>query len=68
MRDDSYIVQFQRRDGQPNEEYYYNTRDEAEKHLRLFHGDDSGLYRRIVLLAWVGDVTTELRSIEFGNG
>ena len=65
MREHSYIVQFQRRDNLPDEEYYYYDRDEADKHFRLFYKDDSGLYKRIVLLAWFGDITSELRAIDF---
>ena len=65
MREPIYIVQFQRYDSLPNEEYYYHDKDEAEQHLRLFQCDDSGLYKRIVLLEWVGDETVELRSIDF---
>ena len=65
MRDKNYIVQFVRRDGQPNEEYIYYNRNEAEKHLHLFQNDDSGLYTKIRLLAWFGDITTVLQVIEF---
>ena len=65
MRDHNYIVQFQRFDNLPDEEYIYHSRDEAEKHFCLFQNDDSGLYRKIVLLAWFGDIITELRTINF---
>ena len=65
MREENYIVQFQRKDGQPDEEYIYPNRDDAEHHFRRFYGDDSGLYRKIALLLWIGDVTTELSSIDF---
>ena len=65
MREQNYIVQFQRRDGLPDEEYIYYEKDEAERHFRLFYNDDSGLYSRIVLLSWFGDITSELRVISF---
>lgn len=65
MRESNYIVQFQRKDGQPDEEYIYPNKDDAERHFRLFRNDDSGLYRKIALLLWIGDVTTELSSIDF---
>lgn len=68
MREKTYIVQFCRVDGQPDEEYYYNDENEAERHFRLFQNDDSGLYTKINLLAWIGDITTVLRQIEFPNG
>lgn len=45
-----FIVRFVRRDRHPNEEYYYNTIEEARWHLNLFHEDDSGLYERVVLI------------------
>ena len=65
MRESNYIVLFQRKDGQPDEEYVYRDRDDAEHHFRLFRNDDSGLYKKIALLLWIGDVTTELSSIDF---
>lgn len=68
MREKNYIVQFCRVDGQPIEEYIYNDRDEAEQHFRLFQSDDSGLYTKISLLAWIGDITTVLRQINFQHG
>ena len=33
-----------------SENYYYHTQREAEDHLLLFEGDDSGLYRNIAVL------------------
>ena len=65
MRDHNYIVRFQRRDKLPDEEYVYYERKEAEKHLDLFQNDDSGLYTKASLLAWFGDITSELRVISF---
>ena len=43
----NWIVRFVRKDGKPDEEYYYNTQAEAEYHRDLFQDDDSGLYKRI---------------------
>ena len=42
-----YIVRFISVDGKPDEEYYYNTLQEAQAHKELFDDDDSGLYKRI---------------------
>ena len=44
---DGYVTRFHRRDGQPREDYYYRTKDEALNHLNLFRDDDSGLYGSI---------------------
>lgn len=43
----NWIVRFVCKNGKPAEEYYYNTRAEAEYHRSLFRDDDSGLYERI---------------------
>ena len=45
-----YTVTFIRRDGQPDEIYYYNQLDEARHHFELFRDDDSELYSRIELV------------------
>ena len=42
-----YIVRFIRRDGRPDEEYFYNAAEDAMWHFGLFADDDSGLYTRI---------------------
>ena len=42
-----YVVRFIRVDGKPDEEYYYNTYQEAYAHKALFDDDDSGLYKSI---------------------
>lgn len=42
-----WVTRFVRKDGQPDEEYYYYTEKEAEDHRGLFDDDDSGLYERI---------------------
>ena len=36
-----FIVRFVRKDGKPDEEYYYHTLQEAEAHKKLFDDDDS---------------------------
>lgn len=43
----NWIVRFVRKDGKPDEKYYYNTQAEAEYHRSLFQDDDSVLYERI---------------------
>ena len=45
-----WIVRFIRRDGKPNEEYYYSSLADAEHHRNLFLDDDSGLYERIEIV------------------
>ncbi len=65
MQNTNYIVQFVRCDGQPNEEYIYNEWNDAEHHLDLFRNDASGIYKKIVLLLWKGNLTSELCSINF---
>lgn len=47
-----YIVRFQRRDGKPDEDYYYNSFPEAHNHLALFKDDDSNLYTHIEVLEY----------------
>ncbi len=37
-----WIVRFVRKDGKPDEEYYYRSLAEAEHHKNLFLNDDSG--------------------------
>ncbi len=55
-----YITRFIRVDHRPNEDYYYNTQEEAEKHMRLFEDDNSGLYYEIqVVDAETGDIVSE---------
>lgn len=47
-----WILRFIRRDGKPDEEYYYHTRREAENHKELFRDDDSGLYEDIEIVQY----------------
>ena len=42
-----YIVRFVRKDGKPDEEYYYHRLEDAQKHVDLFKDDDSGLYTKM---------------------
>ncbi len=44
-----YTVTFIRADLRPDEVYYYQTDSDARYHFNLFHNDDSGLYRSILL-------------------
>ena len=44
------VVRFVRRDGRPDEEYWYGNLEDAELHFRLFLDDDSGLYDEILLI------------------
>lgn len=45
-----WIVRFVRKDGKPDEDYYYHSLAEAEYHKNLFLDDDSGLYERIEII------------------
>lgn len=47
---DLWIVRFVRKDGKPDEEYFYHSQSEAEYHRDLFQNDDSGLYERIEII------------------
>ena len=42
-----WVVRFIRKDGKPDEEYFYPTFSDAEYHRRLFENDSSDLYERI---------------------
>ena len=58
-----YIVRFERVDYKPAEEYYYRDKEDAANHLQLFLDDDSGLYRRIVIIDL--DSNKEIATIAF---
>lgn len=45
-----FILRFVRADNQPNEDYYYHNRQDAEEHYNLFLHDDSGLYNSIEII------------------
>ncbi len=55
-----YIIRFIRRDGKKNEDYWYHTLEEALAHLELFRDDDSGLYKKIVVIDEEGKVYREI--------
>ena len=44
-----YAVTFIRSDHKSDEVYYYQNESDARYHFNLFHNDDSGLYRSILL-------------------
>ena len=41
------MVKFIRKDGKPDEDYFYHSLADAAHHRDLFLDDDSGLYERI---------------------
>ena len=45
--ENGYFVRFVRRDGKPDEEYFYRAADDAQQHFDMFADDDSGLYEKI---------------------
>ena len=45
-----FVVRFIRKDGQPNEEYYYHSFNDAMDHFLLFENDDSTLYDEVGLI------------------
>lgn len=49
MPNNHYVVRFVRKDGKPDEEYFYHTKADALYHFNLFLNDDSGLYRMIAI-------------------
>lgn len=53
--DEGYFVRFIRKDNKPVEEFFYNAYEDALKHFTLFRDDDSGLYKRIELVAAADD-------------
>ena len=60
-----YMVRFVRRDGKPDEEYYYNSLEAAQNHITLFYDDDSGLYKMILLLAIDGTTIDTISQYQF---
>ena len=58
--DHMYTVSFIRKDSRPDEIYYYQKVEDARYHFNLFHGDNSGLYRSILLkkgTELIGEIT-----------
>ena len=45
-----YIVKFIRKDGKPDEEYYYMKIEDALYHYHLFENDTSNMYKDILLV------------------
>ena len=65
---DLWIVKFVRKDGKPDEEYYYHSLAKAEYHRDLFLNDDSGLYEKIEIINENSkEVTMELNFIKCGD-
>ncbi len=62
----SYITRFIRRDGGADEEYYYNTWEEAVQHADIFGHDDADLYEGIEIarMDWYMHEDTVLEYIE----
>ena len=46
-----FFVRFIRRDGKPDEEYFYRAAEDAKRHFDMFADDDSGLYERIEVVS-----------------
>ncbi len=75
MSDDqySYIVVFERRDGSPDEKYYYDSEQEAREHFRLVNDPNdkknAELYYSICLIKfdWINRRTEDLDSVGFGD-
>lgn len=62
-----YIVRFFRADGQPDEEYYYQRKEDANIHFDLFKVDDSGLYSKIVIEKHAGTTSSVLKAKDFSS-
>lgn len=64
-----WIVRFVRKDGKPDEEYFYHSQEEAEHHRDLFQNDDSGLYEKIEVIKEESNKedTMELNFIKCGD-
>lgn len=60
-----YLTRFNRKDGHPHEDYFYNNGEGALAHLSLFAGDNSGLYSSVV--ASNEGTNTVLRMLVFSD-
>ena len=60
-----YIVRFVRKDGKADEEYYYQSLNDAEYHFHLFDNDDSGLYKWIMLESHIADQAHDIKKHSF---
>lgn len=49
-----YLVRFVRNDESIDELYYYLQEEDALYHTRLFNNDDSGLYKRVEVVEYIG--------------
>ena len=47
---DGFMTRFICKYGKNREEYYYHSKKEAENHLNMFIGDDSGLYSSVEVI------------------
>ena len=45
-----FFVRFVRRDGKPDEEYFYRAAEDAQRHFDMFADDDSGLYKKVEIV------------------
>lgn len=62
-----FVVRFIRKDGQPNEEYYYHELDNAKRHLALFYEDNSDLYKIVLLLDEERGIIVDSVSFSLGS-
>ena len=49
------MVVFVRKDGKPNEEYFYHLTEDAVRHFLLFEKDNSNLYSEICLVRCIDE-------------
>lgn len=49
-----YLVRFVRNDESIDELYYYLQEEDALYHIRLFNNDDSGFYKRVEVVEYIG--------------
>ena len=49
-----YLDRFVRNDESIDELYYYLQEEDALYHIRLFNNDDSGLYKRVEVVEYIG--------------
>lgn len=63
-----YVVEFIRSDGAPNEEYWWNTYDEANHQMSLFNTSDRDMYKEIIMLEIVGSDVKVIKRKEMTFG
>jgi len=49
--ENGYFVRLARRDGKPDDEYFYRVAEDAQRHFDMFADDDSGLYEKIEVVS-----------------